>query len=46
MPALEHNLSTLETAAASGKSEDIGSHIRALAFIVERLVASIHRDRD
>ncbi len=45
VPALEHNLSALESAAASGKPDDIGWHIQALESTVQDLVASIHNDR-
>jgi two-component system sensor histidine kinase BarA len=37
VPALEHNLSVLETAAA-GKPRDIERHIQALESLVQRLV--------
>jgi two-component system sensor histidine kinase BarA len=40
VPALEHNLSILETAAASRKPKDIDWQIQALESLVERLVAS------
>ena len=45
VPALEHNLSALESAAASGKPDDIGRHIQAVESLAQHLVASIHYDR-
>ena len=49
VPALEHCLSTLEAAAASGAPGDIGLQIRALETLVQRLVEiqcqeDTHRD--
>ncbi len=40
VPALEHNLSALESAAASGKPDDIGRHIQVLESIMQRLAAA------
>ncbi len=39
-PALEFSLCVLEAAAASGQSDDIECHIRALTIEVERLLAT------
>jgi len=41
VPALEHNLNILETAAASRKPRDIDGQIQALESLVKRLVATI-----